>query len=201
MRTSPILDALFPEVRGKILSSIFAQPGKEWYLSELAAFLRTRSSSLQREIESLHKAGILRQRRDGRRIYVSPDVHSPCFMELKSLFDKTSGLVPVLRDAFKQFDDGIELAFVYGSLARATETAESDIDLMVVGTPGLADLVPALRKLRRTLGRPVNPSVFSVKEFRRKARVGDHFLSAVLRGNKEFVKGNERELEAILRAF
>ena len=171
--------------------------GEPWYLSELSAFLHTQPSSLQREVDTLSKAGILEQWRDGRRVYLKPDTHSPVFLDLKGLFDKTAGLIPVLQQTLEPFGDRIQLAFLYGSVARSEEETGSDVDLLVVGSVGLAELVPALRSAEQILGRPVNPTVFSTEEFGRKARRHDHFLSTVLRGAKQFVKGSKRELEAI----
>jgi uncharacterized protein len=198
MRTSPILEALFPGVRVKVLAATFGQPDREWYLTELARTLDTRPSSLQRELEALSEAGILTQRRDGRRVYLKPDRNSPVFADLKHLLEKTAGLIPVLQSELEPLGESIRLAFVYGSIARAEERSTSDIDLIVIGEAGLSDLIPALRSSERTLGRPVNPSVYSVEEFRQKARNRDHFLTTVLRGAKQFVKGSEHELEAVV---
>ena len=198
MRTSPILEALFPEVRAKVLAATFGQPDREWYLTELARALETQPSSLQRELEALSKAGILEQRRDGRRVYLKPDRNSPVFADLKHLMEKTAGLIPVLHGELEPLDGSVRLAFLYGSVARSEETSASDIDLMVIGTAGLSDLIPALRNSERVLGRPVNPSVYSVEEFQQKSRDQNHFLMAVLRGSKQFVKGNEHELEALV---
>ena len=197
MRMSPTLDALFPEIRTRILASTLMRPEKQWYLTELAAFLETRPSSLQREIDSLSKAGILEQWRDGRRVYFKADIKSPIFRDLKSLFEKTAGITSVLQQELESFDSRIQLAFLYGSVARSQEVSQSDIDLMIVGTVGLSDLTSALRRAERLLGRPVNPTVYSVDEFRRKVKGQDHFLSTVLKGKKQFVKGDASELEAI----
>jgi predicted nucleotidyltransferase len=199
MRRSPVISALFPDVRGRILAATLTRPEKHWYLSELATFLKTQPSSLQREVDALSKAGILQQWRDGRRVYLKPDIQSPVFSDLKSLFDKTTGVIPILRQELERFRDKIQLVFLYGSMARSEEGSRSDVDLLIVGQVGLADLVPALRNAEQSLGRPINPIVFSIEEFSRKLRAKDHFLSAVLEGEKQFVKGGERELEAITR--
>lgn len=197
MRKSPILEALFPEVRAKVLAATFGQPAREWYVTELARALGTRPSSLQRELEALSKAGILKQRQDGRRVYVRPDRTSPVFADLKHLLEKTAGLIPILSRELEPLGESVRVAFLYGSIARSEETSASDMDLMVIGEAGLSDLIPALRSSERTLGRPVNPTVYSVEEFQQKARTRDHFVTTVLKGAKQFVKGSEHELEAI----
>jgi predicted nucleotidyltransferase len=197
MRSSPILKALFSDTRSKILATLLLQPEKRWFLTELAQYLETRPSSLQREVEGLRKAGLLEQTKDGRRVYFKADTNSPVFSDLKGLLEKTVGIIPILRAEVDAFGDQIKLAFIYGSTARSEESSESDIDIMIVGNVGLSDLVPSLRRAERRFGRPVNPTIYSSKEFKTKARNQDHFLTTVLRGSKEFVKGNDGELAAM----
>jgi predicted nucleotidyltransferase len=193
----PALDSLFPSVRQGVLAATLTRPGKWWYLSELAEFLNTRPSSLQRELRALEQTGILQQRKDGRRTYFKAETRSPLFRELRSIFEKTAGLIPTLRIALRPFAHRIGCAFVYGSIARREERAASDIDLMVIGNVGLGDLAPPLRKVEQRLGREVNVTNYSVDEFRRKVARDDHFLTTVLRGRLEFVKGERRDLDAV----
>jgi predicted nucleotidyltransferase len=193
----PVLDNLFPSVRQGVLAATLTRPEKWWYLSELAEFLHTRPSSLQRELSSLKQSGILQQRKDGRRTYFKAETRSPIFRELRSIFEKTVGLIPTLRVALDPFAERIACAFVYGSIARREEHATSDVDLMLIGSIGLGDLSPALRKAEKRLGREVNVTNYSVDEFRRKVAEGDHFLATVLKGSVQFVKGEKRDLDAV----
>jgi hypothetical protein len=113
MRKNPqTLDSLFPNVRQGVLAATLTRPEKWWYLSELAKFLHTRPPSLQRELISLEQSGILRQRRDGRRTYFKAETRSPIFRELRSIFEKTIGLIPTLRMALRPFESKIVCAFV-----------------------------------------------------------------------------------------
>lgn len=192
-----MLDALFPGTRQRVLAATLRQPDKWWFLSELAEFLGTTPSSLQRELASLANAGILEQRRDGVRTYFRAQKSSPIYRELRGIIAKTAGIVPTLQELLRPLDEKITLAFLYGSVARGQEHAASDIDLMVVGQAGLADLTPFLRKAERILGREVNATTFSSREFGNKAAAGDHFLAAVIKEPRRFVKGNERELGKI----
>jgi DNA-binding transcriptional ArsR family regulator len=121
MRTRGALDTLFPGVRQGVLAATMTRPDKWWYLSELADFLHTRPSSLQRELAALVQGGILEQRRDGRRRYFKAETRSPIFRDLQNIFEKTVGLTQILRISFRRFGDQIACAFVYGSVARREE--------------------------------------------------------------------------------
>jgi predicted nucleotidyltransferase len=200
MRKSAMLDVLFPRIRQGVLEATVVQPEKWWFLSELAEFIGTAPSSLQREIAALVKTGILEQRKEGRRTYVKAQTRSPIYRELRGLIEKTAGVIPTIRMTLEPFADKIACAFVFGSVASATEHAASDVDLMVIGNLGLADLVPNLKKAERSLGRELNVTNYSISEFRAKVQKKDHFLTSVMRRPKQFVKGNQRELVRLSRA-
>ncbi len=198
MRNNATLEALFPKTRQGVLAATLTQPEKWWYLSELARFLGTTPSSLQRELSALVDTGILEQRREGTRVYFRAQRHSPIYRELRGIIAKTAGIIPVVRTVLAPLGRKILCAFVYGSVARAEEHATSDIDLMVIGQVGLLELTPALRKAEQALGRDLNATTYSVNEFRGKVERNDHFLAAVLKRPKQFVKGTKRELDAII---
>jgi predicted nucleotidyltransferase len=199
MRNKDAISVLFPGVRRSVLAAGLMQPDKWWYLSELADFLHTTPSSLQRELAGLVRAGILEQRQDGRRVYFKAEKRSPIYRDLKALFEKTSGLMAALKVALNPLDKKIAFAFLYGSVASRREHAMSDVDLMVVGNAGLADLAPALRKAERRLCREINVMNYSLIEFRKRLAKGDHFLISVLKGKIRFVKGERRDLDAVTR--
>jgi predicted nucleotidyltransferase len=171
MRNSSVLSALFPQVRQGVLAATLGQPDKWWYLSELADRLATTPSA---------------------------ETQSPVFQDLQQLFEKTAGLAPILEQILKPFGNKIRCGFIYGSVARNREHATSDVDVMVIGSAGLAGLSPALRKAEERLGREVNVTAYSSEEFREKIKSRDHFLAAVLRGRKQFVKGGQSDLDEIV---
>src|ERR1700719_1596792 len=107
MRKTAELDALFPTIRAVVLSATLLQPEHWWFLTELARYLEVTPSSLQRELDSLVHAGVLLRRKDGRRSYFKANAESPVYPELRSLMNKTTGIVPSLRDALKRFGDRI----------------------------------------------------------------------------------------------
>jgi predicted nucleotidyltransferase len=195
MRKSPILDTLFPGVRQEILAATLLAPAKSWYLSELAAHLETSPSSLQRELEALAGSGILERKQDGRRTYYRAQTASSVFPELRALFSKTAGIVPLLSSELAQFGGKIKWAAVYGSIARGEEQTQSDIDLLIVGPVGMPELLPALRKVEQQFGREVNATRYSESEFLAKRRGRDHFLNSVLKGKLITIAGSLDELE------
>jgi predicted nucleotidyltransferase len=161
-------------------------------------FLGTSPSSLQRELRARVDGGILETRREGTRAYFKTDTRSPVSPELRGLIDKTAGVVPTLQRILHPFDRRIACAIVYGSVARSEEHAASDIDLLLVGDVGLADLTPVLRKAEARLGREVNVASYSAAEFHKKAAAKDHFLSELLRGRKLLVKGDQRDVDDLI---
>jgi DNA-binding transcriptional ArsR family regulator len=198
VRNSRPLDALLPATRQEILGAVLLQPEREWYLSDLAAHLRRTPSSLQRDLARLTGAGILRRRRDGNRVYFQADSDCPIFPELRQILIKTAGLADVLRDVLTPFRDRIRVAFVHGSVARGEEASGSDVDLLVIGRVGLANLARPLREASRQLGRTVNPTVYSPEEFAQKASGAHHFVSKVIARPKLFVMGDENDLGEVV---
>ncbi len=194
-KTSPI-DALLPKTRQAVLSTVYMDSSREWYLSELARHIGVTPSSLQREVGSLVRAGILRRRDDGNRAYYSAETESPIFGDLYGLLLRTVGLRDVLAVSLEPFRKRIAVAFVYGSLARHDQHAKSDVDLMVIGRVGLAEVAPALKHAEGKLLRPVNPSIYTRKEIAEKLASGHHFVSAVMSKEKLFVLGGADDLAA-----
>ena len=196
MRKKRALDSLLPRTRQAILTATLLQPDRWWYLSDLAKYLGVSPSSLQRELAALVSADILHQRRDGNRVYFQANQDCPFLPELQGLLVKTTGMVDVLREALTPFAKRLHWAFIYGSVARAEELATSDVDLMIIGKVGLAELVPVLRRAEKRLSRAVNPTLYTHEEFGTKLRARDHFLASVLDGARLFILGDPHELAA-----
>jgi len=194
MDRSPLAEALFGRVRGLILALFYGHPEQAFYTREVIRALSVGRGAVQRELSRLCAAGILIREKRGREVYHRANPDCPIHAELTGLMLKTLGLADVLRAALSELSGGIGVAFVYGSLARGTPGARSDVDLMVVGSVGFAQVVAALGAIEEVLGREVNPSVYSAQELRNRLAHGDHFVSTVLREPKLFLIGGEDEL-------
>jgi len=187
-----LLEVIFPQVRAEVLRLLFADEGRELHLRELTRQCGLSLGTLQTEVEKLRGADLLLARRDGNRLYFRANAAHPLFTDLRQLVLKTAGLREVLADALRDVP-GIELAFVFGSLASGDGKAGSDVDLMVIGDAGLRALAPRLRKAAEELGREINPVTMTAADFARD-RTKKAFLRDVLENNKLFIKGNDHEL-------
>lgn len=196
MRTDEngISNVLFGHTRGGILGLLYSHPDRSFYVRQIARQIDVSVGSVQRELETLSGIGLIARSSVGNQVFYQANKESPLFSDIRALVAKTIGVFHILRSALMPLDDQIQLAFVYGSLARNEENAGSDVDLMVVGKVKLEDVLERLTDVEKSLGRPVNPTVYSVAEFKSKLASGNHFLNAVVRGQKVFLTGAEDEL-------
>ncbi len=194
LRTSSLMDALLSRTKQQVLSATLLQPERRWYLLELARHLGVRPSNLQRELKVLAAAGILKREQNGNRVYFQADPACPVFSELAQMLAKTVGIVDVLKETLEPLRDRLTVAFVYGSVAAASERSTSDIDLMVIGDILLSEVAPVLRNAEQKLARAINPTVYAPDEFRRRIARENHFLTSVLRGEPMFVIGDQNDL-------
>lgn len=155
------------------------------------------SGAVQRELKTLEQAGLVERTGEGRQVYYRANAESPVFSEVRALIAKTVGLAVVIRSALESLADRIRVAFIYGSGARGALTAGSDVDVMVIGRVAFGAVVAALHETQERLGREVNPSVFTPQEWARRLRHRDHLPTAVLRGEKTFLIGDERDLAGL----
>jgi predicted nucleotidyltransferase len=183
MRKKSAVDALMPPVRRRILGMTMAAPDRWWFLSELAGALGVSPSSLQRELDSLTAAAILRMRRDGRRTYYRANENGALYPELRSIVRKTMGIPQAIRDSIAPLDRRISLALIYGSVARGEERADSDVDVLIVADDlTLEELFRRLASAEKRLHRKVNPTLYTRDEFRRSRQAKNAFLEKALRG-------------------
>ena len=193
-RTS-IADALFSGLQQRVLGLLFGQPDRTFYGNQLLRLTNSGRGSLQRELEKLVSADLVKVSHIGNQKHYQANKMSPIFAELRGLVLKSVGLVDVLRTALADVADRIQVAFVFGSVAKGTDTASSDIDLMVVTEAlGYTDLFEGLAAAEATLGREVKPTLYTPAELAEKVRTENNFVLRVLEQAKIFLIGSEHEL-------
>lgn len=191
-------DALFTKTQQRVLAILYGQPDRSFYANELIGLAQSGSGAVQRELARLEAARLVTVSRRGNQKHYQANQDAPIFAELHSIVRKTFGLADIIEGALAPFWPLIEVAFIYGSLAKGTEHAGSDIDLMVVGAlPSNAQLIEALTPAQLQLGRPISPTLYSVEEFVQRIRNRKSFIVRVLEQPKIFLKGSEHDISRI----
>ena len=176
-------------LRARVIGWLFTHTDERYYVRQLTALLGEDSTNLSRELARLESLGVLLSAREGRQKYYRANPDSSMFDELKSLAVKTAGAVDVLRRALEEHQEDIQAAFVFGSFARQEQTADSDIDVMIVGDVDGVALQPSISRAESELRRTINYSLLSRKEYREQLNRGEGFLSTVLEGPTLMVTG------------
>jgi len=194
-RGKSLADALFTKTQQRVLGVLFGEPERSFYASELIRTAGTGSGAAQRELAKLENSGLILGRRIGHQKHYQADAASPLFAELRSIVLKTVGLAEPLRDALRPLSSAIRAAFVYGSVAKAADRSGSDIDLMVISDSlTYGEVFSALEPAATSVGRQVNPTVYTVAEFSKRSRGESAFVKRVLEQPKLWVIGSEHDL-------
>jgi predicted nucleotidyltransferase len=175
-----LLDALFGTQRQRVLGRLLLHPDEALHVRELARLTGTHAGSLHRELAHLAEAGLLTRSQRGNQVLYQANLACPVFAELAGLFRKTGGLADVLREALQPLAARIELALVFGSVARGEENARSDIDVLVVGDVDFAEVVTALHPCQEALGREINPAVYAAAEWQARLAREDAFARDIV---------------------
>lgn len=190
-----LIDALFPKVQQRVLGLLFVNAHRSFYTNEVVRFVDSGRGVVQRELESLAQSGLVTIKSIGNQRHYQANSETPIFAELRSILLKTVGLADVLRLALQPLSDKIQAAFIYGSVAKGSDTANSDIDLLIIGTQlAYPDVFEALGTQETVIGRPVNPSIYSTEELQRKLAEDNSFVSRVFEQPKIFLIGSENDL-------
>jgi len=177
---SAVASALFTPVQQRVLALLFGQPERRFQSAEVIRLAGSGTGAVHRQLQRLAEAGLETVSREGNQKYYVARKDASIFPELHGLVVKTVGVVEPLRAALAPIAEEIDLAFVFGSVAKGNESAGSDLDLLIV-TDKLAfvDVYSALAAAERTLGRTINPTVFTPAEWRKKRKRNDSFAARI----------------------
>ena len=166
------------KARQRLLAYYFTNPTARHHLRDLAERLSIDPSNLSEELGRLEREGLFRSEVSGRQKYFQLNHNYPLFEEVRSIVAKTIGAIPLIAQSLKKVE-GIGEAYLYGSFARSQQDASSDIDVLVIGSPRGEALAEVMQKLERQLGREINYTVLSRKEFESRRNRKDAFLENV----------------------
>jgi len=195
--SSTVADALLPKVRQRVLAVLFGNPDRSYYANELIALAQSGTGAVQRELASLSAAGLITISKQGNQKHYQANVSAPVFAELRGLVLKTMGLADVLRHALLPLAAQIEMAFIYGSVAKQQDTAHSDVDVMIVSRSlGYGEVFGALENATQTLGRKVNPTLYTPEDWAKRITQDSAFVTRVLQQPKIWLIGTEEQVHA-----
>ena len=188
-----LLSCLFPQARAELLRLFFTGTRARLHMRDATRQSGLTLATVQAELKKLTSCGLLHQERDGNRLYFCANSEHPVFPELCSLVEKTAGIVPALRSALEGAA-GVEIAFIFGSVAAQTEKPASDVDVMLIGSATLRSLAPGMRRVSEHLHREINPHIMTVAEWQRRLAAQDAFIMRVAQEPKLWLKGDNDEL-------
>jgi uncharacterized protein len=190
MNSVSTADALFTKTQQRVLSLLFGKPDQSFYTNEIVRWAGMGRGTITRELEKLALAELLTVTRSGNQQHYQANKNNQIYNELHRIVIKTFGAVDVIKKVLQPIDKQIELAFVYGSIAKGTETIESDIDLMLVGKDlNYTDVMELLMPAETTLQRPINPTLYTREEFQARLQDEQSFLMRIKEQPKLMIKG------------
>ncbi len=178
--TVGLANALFGKARRGVLALMFGRPGEAQYTREIVKKVGAGASQVQKELELLTSAGLLLREERANQVYYRANPAAAVFPELVGLVSKSFGIADVLREYLETFGERIAYACIYGSVARGEQRADSDIDLLVVGSLRLSELAVPLQSAETRLGYRISSLLIDEAEFRRRIDSGESFLCRVL---------------------
>jgi predicted nucleotidyltransferase len=198
MAKQPI-EFMFSPYRRQVLATLFLRPDEQFHVRELARLTGVSAGSLHRELKAMADSGLLVREKIGNQVFYRANANGPIYEELGAIFRKTMGLTSLLQSALSDFGERVDVAFVFGSLASGRQTADSDLDICVLGEVSLLAVVKALGSVQEMLRREINPVVMTTKKFSNLSKKGDRFVTRVLSEPILFVKANEDELAELVQ--
>ncbi|MGI9249860.1 MAG: nucleotidyltransferase domain-containing protein [Pseudohongiellaceae bacterium] len=193
--TITIQDTLFSSVQQRVLGILFGQPEQRFQSAQIIQMARAGTGAVHRLLKNLEASGLVNVVSIGNQKHYQANPDSPVFEELCGLMRKTVGLREPVAISLEQYKDSIVAAFIYGSVAKSTDTAKSDIDLMVIGNNlDYPNIYAAIQKAEATLHRPINPNLITPKEWQQKNAAKTPFVMRVQEQPKIFIYGSEHDI-------
>ena len=191
---SKLSNALFTTTQQKVLGLLFTQPDKSFYIKEILRLTGMGVATIKRELDRMRAAGILQMTKIGNQHHYQANPECPIYFELSGIIKKTSGIAPSINSALSSISEQIDWAFIYGSMASDKETTGSDVDLMIIGDISFSQVISLLYPVQKTLGREINPKIYSRKEWILMKKSKNAFVNELLLKPRMDVIGDKHGL-------
>jgi predicted nucleotidyltransferase len=194
-KTYGLGEALFSKTQRKILGLLFGHPDNSYFAKEIYRLAGVGIGAAHRELDKLTSVGLLNLEHVGNQKHYSANKNSPIYGELRGIVQKTFGLADVLRGALSGHVDKISQAFIYGSVAKETDRASSDIDVLIISNDlSYSDALSLFDTVEPEVGRKVSPTIYTPAEFENKWNSDNNFIKRIIDQPKIFLIGSEDDI-------
>ncbi|MFH1665232.1 MAG: nucleotidyltransferase domain-containing protein [Candidatus Omnitrophota bacterium] len=186
------------KARTKILKHFFLKKNEKYYLRQLERILDIPVGNIRRELISLEKMGLFLKEKKGKEVYYFLNTDLGVFKEINKIISSTIGIEAILKEGFQKIQ-GIQISFIYGSVAKGEEDGLSDVDVFIIGEVEEDVVLGIVRGLEKEVSREINYTIFTATDLLRGLKKEKVFLKDVLSGEKIFLIGDKDDLEKIIR--
>lgn len=178
-----------------ILLFFVLQPHEKAYLTQIMDATGKALIQVQRTLKRLIETGLIQKSTHYKRTYYQADLKHVAYEEIRNLIIKAKIFSDQLESDLKNIKDKIDYGFIYGSLAKGTNTLKSDIDIFLIGNLTYESASPFLFNLSRELVQEVNAIIFTPQEFSKELKAKNVFISNVIQEQKIWLFGDKSEFE------
>jgi len=195
--TSQLGDALFTTTQQQVLDLLYGRPQESFYMKQILRMTGMGVHTIKRELDRMVAAGIVTLTKIGNQHHFQANAECPIYQELLAIVRKTFGFVGVLKSALQPIEEKLMLAFIFGSIAKAQDRADSDIDLLLVGNElAYSEVLETLTEAEKLLARPINPTIYDPEQFVKKIEQDNAFVTRVMDQPKLWIKGEDNDIGA-----
>ena len=189
-------EILFTKTQRRILSLLFGNPSRRYYGNEIIKLAGVGTGSARNFLDGLVSSGLVTKTKEGQQIYYQASDKTPIFEELRGIVLKTFGTADFLKKVMKPLEKQVKFAFIFGSVAKGSNNADSDIDVGIVSeSPNYSEWMKLLMPAGEKLGREITPTLYGVEEFEAKLANKNHFIERILSQPKIMLIGTENDIE------
>ena len=178
--------------RRKLLSLFFENEGNEYYLREMARITGVPATNIRRELKKLEEDKLFILNRRGNLLFYKLNKKHPLFKELKKILSQEIGIEFELKTLFKNLKE-LDQAFIYGSYASRKNRTDSDIDIMIVGSPNKEKIEDKIVELEKRYQKEINYQIITPGVFNKKKKEKNPFIIEILKKDKIILGGNKNE--------
>ncbi len=164
----------------KTLNYFFFNEGKRAYVNELARRLNVDVKNLHRALLRLEEEGVLASEFRGKERYFFCNRKNPLYREYRNIFLKTAGFESILKEKLKKLE-GLSEAYLFGSYVTRRSTAQSDIDLLLIGKHRPFEAQRILYEVEKETGREIDAVNLSPQELQKRKAAKDQFIQQVFK--------------------